>query len=136
MVKTYFLNEINKSVIRPSLPNIDESIINEMPHFKKGYLEFYNEFLYQKQDQTFWDRVKINEDLIKEIDYNLLDKVSLQFNEFTNISLYGLDFMYDEISKFYYLLEVNYFPSYREFGLDLYKSIADHILKCYKKFKK
>ena len=136
MVKTYYLNETNKSVIRPSLPNIDESIIAEMPHFKKGYFEFYNEFLYQKQDQTFWERVKINPDLEKELDYNLLDKVSKRFNEFSKISLYGIDFMYDEISRNYYFLEINYFPSYREFGLDLYKFISEHIEKCYKKFKK
>jgi hypothetical protein len=136
MVKTYFLNETNKSVTRPSLPNIDESIIEEMPHFKKGYFEFYNEFLYQKQDQTFWERVKVNENLEKEIDYGLLNEASLKFNEFSNISLYGLDFMFDEVTKLYYLLEINYFPSYREFGLELYKLITEHILKCYKKFKK
>jgi hypothetical protein len=104
--------------------------IKNIDHFKTGFFTFHNEFLYQKQDPTFWnevDRVR-KLDSTKKVDLDCLDYISSTMAEKTFVTLFGLDFLIDNESNIYYLLEVNYFPSYRELGTKLRDNFEEHII--------
>jgi hypothetical protein len=136
MFKNYYINNSSLTVTRPSLPDLEGKTL-EMDHFKQGCFKFKNEFLYQKQDPTFWDYLEktstsMQVDLSK-IDLKELDNVSKLFAEKTNITLFGLDYLYDINKDEYYLIEINYFPSYRELGWKMIKQFEEHIIDLYNK---
>lgn len=54
MYKCYVLNDVCGIFIRNSLPNLDEYHLENVPHFTSNYFKFYNDFLYEKHDDTFW----------------------------------------------------------------------------------
>jgi len=64
-----------------------------------------------------------------------LNDISTLFAEVTFVTLFGLDFLYDEEKDIYYILEVNYFPSYRDLGKKLPDEISEHIRRYYEQFK-
>jgi len=141
MFKNYYLNEKSLTIVRPSIPNIEGKFLDNKLFENKCY-SFHNEFLYNKQDPTLWDESeKFNKDaesitVESDIDHNILDEVSKLFVDVTSVSLFGLDYIIDKKNRTYYLLEVNYFPSFRELGAMLSEEFANHIINYYKKFNK
>ena len=139
MYKNYFLNSKTITITRPSLPNLEGDTL-KLDQFKDGSFKFHNEFLYKKEDPTFWEGVKNSqvqgEKTVSKAKINLeaLDYISKLFVDITGITLFGLDYLYDSNTNLYYVLEVNYFPSYRELGAALSEEFADHIIGCYEKF--
>lgn len=128
MFKNYFINEKTFTITRPSLPNLEGETLNKQ-HFQTGCFQFHNEFLYKKEDASFFDNESSNN--IDNINYEALDYISKQFKHNEKITLFGLDYMFDQKDNSYYLLEINYFPSYRELGNKLSSEFADHIIYNY-----
>ena len=67
--------------------------------------------------------------------FNIVKKITLLFLEKTNITLFGLDFLYDNINDIFYILEINYFPSYRELGNKINYEFDQHVVKYYNEYK-
>jgi inositol-1,3,4-trisphosphate 5/6-kinase/inositol-tetrakisphosphate 1-kinase len=131
MLKNYYINNNTFTITRPSLPNLEGQNL-EIKHFENGCFKFHNEFLYKKEDQTFWDGVKISSS-VDEFNKNrdALNLISKLFVELKEISLFGLDYLFDKSTGTYYLLEVNYFPSYRELKDNLISEFREHIISYY-----
>ena len=134
MIKNYNINEESFSFIRPSLP--DNAINNK--NFNNNFIDFYNEMIYKKNDILFenYDEEKVEnfkQKLLEKIE--IINKLSNIFIKITKLTLFGLDFLYDEENDKFYILEINYFPSYRELGKELHNKFDEHIIKFYNKFK-
>lgn len=127
--KNFFINKKSYTFIRPSLPNLEGKNL-KLEHFKDDCFKFKNEFLYGKEDDSFWQNIENpNEKLAsQQVDYELIDYVSKLFSEYMNVNLFGLDYLFDRNSKTYYLLECNYFPSYRELKDKLQPEFESHII--------
>ena len=135
MIKNYNINEESYSFIRPSLP---DNAINNV-HFKKNnVIDFYNEMIYKKNDILFenYEEEKVNlfkNKLAQKLE--IINKLSNVFINITKLTLFGLDFLYDEENEKFYILEINYFPSYRELGKELHNKFDEHIIRFYNKYK-
>ena len=131
MFKNYSLNNKFLTITRPSLPNLEGKNM-EIKHFENKCMNFQNEMLYSKSDKNFFDQIEINEKIVEEINYEALDYISNLFYQIQGLSLFGLDYLYDKQNDTYYLLEVNYFPSFREFKENLSIEFNQHILSYHK----
>ncbi len=55
--------------------------------------------------------------------------------EKTKITLFGLDYLYDSMNDIFYILEINYFPSYRELGNEINNKFDQHVIKFYHEYR-
>lgn len=129
MFKNFFINKKSYTFIRPSLPNLEGKNL-ELKHFKDNCFTFKNEFLYGKEDESFWNNIENSgeDKLDKEINYDLINEISEKFANDMDLNLFGLDYLFDRINKTYYLLECNYFPSYRELKEKLAGEFESHMI--------
>jgi inositol-1,3,4-trisphosphate 5/6-kinase/inositol-tetrakisphosphate 1-kinase len=136
MFKNFFINKKSYTFIRPSLPNLEGKNLN-LNHFKDDSFTFKNEFLYQKEDESFWENIEnIGEKMLcNQINYDLIDSISKKFAEDTQINLFGLDYLFDRVNNKYYLLECNYFPSYRELKDKLAEEFESHMVSYHIEYK-
>ena len=136
IIKSFCINGKSYEFIRPSIPNLNKNKIEKF--FKNEELDLTNEIIYQsKKNNIFGEKNKNTSNIDKELQnkFNIINKISLLFLEKTNITLFGLDFLYDKIKDTFYILEINYFPSYRELGNKINSEMEKHIIKYYNKFK-
>jgi hypothetical protein len=137
MFKTYYIDDKSYTIQRPSLPDLEGENL-KIKEFEKGSYNFNNEMIYAKEDKEFWEQLKDNkeqeEELNKQLNKDALHEISQLFYKVENISLFGLDYLLNRGDDFttYYLLEVNYFPSYRELKDKIFQAFADHITGIYK----
>ena len=136
MIKAFCINGKSYEFIRPSIPNLSK---NKSENFStKEEFELTNEMIYQSEKNKIFGEKKIessNFDKILQDKFNIINKIILLFLEKTYITLFGLDFLYDKINDTFYILEINYFPSYRELGNKINYEMDNHIIKFYNKFK-
>ena len=135
MIKTFCINGQSYEFIRPSIPNLDEKITKKIA--KTGECNLTNELIYQsKKNKIFGEQNEDNNiNKILEEKYNIIEKITLLFLENTKITLFGLDFLYDNIKDIFYIFEINYFPSYRELGNKINGEFDQHVIKFYNKYK-
>ena len=136
MIKTFCINGQSYEFIRPSIPNLDKNSSDKI--IKNGDCSLSNELIYQsKKNKIFGERNDNNENIDKILKdkFKIVNKITLLFLEKTNITLFGLDFLYDNIKDIFYILEINYFPSYRELGDKINGEFDLHVIKFYKKLK-
>ena len=138
MIKNYSINEESYSFIRPSLPDMKGEVLN-IKDLSDGSMSFYNELIYQKKIDNFFndsDSTKQNELQAKlTSQMEKINQLSLLFVKETKITFYGLDFLFDSDKNLFYILEINYFPSYRELGSQLHVKFDEHIVKYHSKYK-
>jgi hypothetical protein len=134
MFKTYLLNGKVTTITRPSLPNLEGKNL-ELKHFENKCMKFHNEYLYAKEDKEFFDSIEINTDISKLVNYEAFDYITKLFCDIQGITMFGLDFLYDVKRNTYYILEINYFPSYRELGASLESEMNEHIISYFKAHK-
>ncbi len=138
MIKNYSINEESYSFIRPSLPNLNEDVL-KVNQLKNGSMDILNENIYKSVYKDFnTENLKKEEEdnnIILKNTFDKVDKFSLLFVKESKITFFGLDFLYNRENDIFYLLEVNYFPSYRELGKDLPQKFAEHIVKYYNYYK-
>ena len=136
MIKTFCINGESYEFIRPSMPNLDKNNANKIS--KSGEFTLYNELIYQRKKNHFLEELIGNtENTIKILEekFNIVKKITLLFLEKTKITLFGLDYLYDNINNIFYILEINYFPSYRELGNKINNKFDEHVITFYNKYK-
>ena len=94
--------------------------------YKSVYKDFNTENLKKEEEDN---------NIILKNTFDKVNKFSLLFVKESKITFFGLDFLYNRENDIFYLLEVNYFPSYRELGKDLPQKFAEHIVKYYNYYK-
>ena len=137
MIKTFCINGESYEFIRPSTPNLDKNSGDKIS--KSGECTLYNELIYQRKKNNFLgDLIGNTEKTVKLLEekFNIVNKITLLFLEKTKITLFGLDYLYDNINDIFYILEVNYFPSYRELGNKINSKFDEHAITFYNKYKK
>ena len=137
MIKTFCINGESYEFIRPSTPNLDNNSADKIS--KSGECTLYNELIYQRKKNNFLGDLIGNTDntvKILEEKFNIVKKITLLFLEKTKITLFGLDYLYDNINDTFYILEINYFPSYRELGNKINCKFDEHVITFYNKYKK
>ena len=136
MIKTFCINGESYEFIRPSTPNLDKDSSDTIS--KSGECTLYNELIYQRKKNNFMNELIGNtENTIKILEdkFNIVKNITLLFLEKTKITLFGLDYLYDSINNIFYILEINYFPSYRELGNKINRKFDQHVIKFYNKYK-
>ena len=136
MIKTFCINGESYEFIRPSTPNLDKESSDKIS--KSGECTLYNELIYQRKKNNFLNELIGNTEKtvkILEDKFNIVKKITLLFLEKTKITLFGLDYLYDSINNFFYILEINYFPSYRELGNKINSKFDQHVITFYNKYK-
>ena len=136
MIKTFCINGESYEFIRPSTPNLDKDSSDMIS--KSGECTLYNELIYQRKKNNFMNELIGNtENTIKILEdkFNIVKNITLLFLEKTKITLFGLDYLYDSINNIFYILEINYFPSYRELGNKINSKFDQHVIKFYNKYK-
>jgi hypothetical protein len=139
LYKVYYLNNKVKLVQRNSLNH--NNIINNSK-LKKIILEpqiLFTQYSFKTQESYNYEESK--EDNFNIFDENLkrfFEDFSQQISNENDISLFNLDFMVKKKSKIdtynsntsiiVYLIEINYFPSYHEYGDSLKNEFNEHIL--------
>jgi hypothetical protein len=137
MIKTFCINGESYEFIRPSTPNLDKNSVDKVS--KSGECTLYNELIYQRKKNNFMGELIGNtENTVKILEekFNIVKKITLLFLEKTKITLFGLDYLYDSINDTFYILEINYFPSYRELGNKINSKFDEHVITFYNKYKK
>ena len=137
MIKTFCINGESYEFIRPSTPNLDKNSVDKVS--KSGECTLYNELIYQRKKNNFMGELIGNtENTVKILEekFNIVKKITLLFLEKTKITLFGLDYLYDSINDIFYILEINYFPSYRELGNQINSKFDEHVITFYNKYKK
>ena len=136
MIKTFCINGESYEFIRPSTPNLDKNSVDKIS--KSGECTLYNELIYQRKKNNFLGELIGNtENTVKILEekFNIVKKITLLFLEKTKITLFGLDYLYDNINDIFYILEINYFPSYRELGNKINSKFDEHVITFYNKYK-
>ena len=135
MIKTFCINGQSYEFIRPSIPNLVSENNEKISKF--GECKLTNELIYQSKKNNFFGEQsnESNIDKILENKFKIVNKITLLFLEKTKITLFGLDFLYDSINDIFYILEINYFPSYRELGDKINSEFDKHVIKFYNKYK-
>ena len=136
MIKTFCINGESYEFIRPSTPNLDKDSSDMIS--KSGECTLYNELIYQRKKNNFMNELIGNtENTIKILEdkFNIVKNITLLFLEKTKITLFGLDYLYDSINNIFYILEINYFPSYRELGNKINSKFDQHVITFYNKYK-
>ena len=136
MIKTFCINGESYEFIRPSTPNLDKDSSDKIS--KSGEFTLYNELIYQRKKNNFMNELIGNtENTIKILEdkFNIVKNITLLFLEKTKITLFGLDYLYDSINNIFYILEINYFPSYRELGNKINSKFDQHVITFYNKYK-
>lgn len=137
MIKTFCINGESYEFIRPSTPNLDKNSVDKIS--KSGECTLYNELIYQRKKNNFLGELIGNtENTVKILEekFSIVKKITLLFLEKTKITLFGLDYLYDNINDIFYILEINYFPSYRELGNKINSKFDEHVITFYNKYKK
>ena len=136
MIKSFCINGESYEFIRPSTPNLDKN--NSYKMSKSGECILYNELIYQRRKNHFFGELMDDtENTVKILEekFNIAKKITLLFLEKTKITLFGLDFLYDNNNDIFYILEINYFPSYRELGNKINSKFDQHVITFYNKYK-
>jgi hypothetical protein len=140
LYKSGFLNHKTMTVLRSSLPVFSQEIIS-LPYFKDGYLNFDSEFLSNKKT-AFTEEVKIgnrtdSSENIKLYNRNddLFAYICEKFNSLAGITLFNIDFIFNKENNSYYIIEINYFPSFRNIKIDLIEEFQEHILNLNRNYK-
>ena len=136
MIKTFCINGESYEFIRPSTPNLDKNTSDKIS--KSGECTLYNELIYQRRKNNFLGELMGNtENTVKILEekFSIANKITLLFLEKTKITLFGLDYLYDSINDIFYILEINYFPSYRELGNKINSKFDQHVITFYNKYK-
>ena len=139
IIKLYRIANKSYFFYRPSFPDAKVEFINKFDEYKRGFLELTTNFLVSKEYKIFWQKVNgINNNYKQNVDENILSNIGEKFEKYSGDSLIGLDFLLDienKKNKFYYLIDVNQFPGYKELYKDIGEIFQEHILH-YIKFNK
>jgi len=135
VIKSYYINRTAYTYIRPSLPDMLEEYCNTIDEFKDGYFCFYTSDLISKKFQDLWKKFQIDNEINNKINFDFLEKVCRIFENESQKTLFGLDFLYNEKNNEYSLVDCNFFPGYKELKAEFGSILKDHILYYYNKFK-
>lgn len=96
-----------------------------------------NDFIEDKQNKPLikLDRKSIELRTFNEkykLEIPEIQKIFYSFEKYSNINLFGLDFMYDSNRKKYFMIDWNFYPGYKELLQNIPELINEHILIQYK----
>jgi hypothetical protein len=137
-MKLYSINETGYIYFRPSLPDVSDSLIEKYEEYRLGYYKISTDQLLSKSYKAFWEKLyQSNEDSVqKHVNQEYLREIAKLFEDFSETTLFGLDFLYDYNNNIYYLVDCNIYPGYKELFKELNAILTEHIVKQYRKFKK
>jgi hypothetical protein len=133
--KLYRVNDDAYIYSRPSLPDASEELTRSCQEYKNGFFKIYTNDLFTEEYTNFWKKLSSNEKVCSSIDREFLKTISTNFENYSKMSLFGLDFLFDIENKHYYLIDVNFFPGYKELINEFNGILIDHCISYFKKFK-
>lgn len=134
--KTFYVKDEATVTLRSSFPDIPEEEHAKAKLYNDGHLflntkqiatEFLNKFSESGQ-QASLDFSKHN------INKEFLLQITREFNLFSNVNLFSLDFVIDQKAQIYYILDCNFYPAYKEYKSGIGNLLADHHHLVYTKY--
>jgi inositol-1,3,4-trisphosphate 5/6-kinase/inositol-tetrakisphosphate 1-kinase len=135
VIKLYRISDKAVIYLRPSLPDVTEELTKTCEEYSKGYYQIYTNDLVTPEYKKFWMKLSNNDKIKISKNDEFLDKIAKLFEDYSEMSLFGLDFLYDIKENKYYVVDVNYFPGYKELVPEFNDVIIDHVVKYFKIFK-
>ena len=128
VMKLYRFNHSAKTFFRPSIADMFPEYEQKFEEFSRGYFKFRTEDLLSKRVLDLWKRFDNPVQIKSLINEKYLEEVSSVFEEFSEKTLFGLDFLYDYANKTYLVVDCNNFPGYKEMEKVFYKDLTDHVI--------
>jgi hypothetical protein len=127
LIKLYRIKRTNYIYYRPSLPDIQEDMMNKCQEYKKGFFKFETKDMGTQKFKDFWKRINGENNAFKDnVNERFLGKVAAQYADTYGDSLVGLDFIMDVKKGIYYLIDINPFPAYSELYNEMNQVFAEH----------
>jgi hypothetical protein len=127
LIKLYRIKRTNYIYYRPSLPDIQEDMMNKCQEYKKGFFKFETKDMGTQKFKDFWKRINGENNTFKDnVNERFLGKVAAQYADTYGDSLVGLDFIMDVKKGIYYLIDINPFPAYSELYNEMNQVFAEH----------
>jgi hypothetical protein len=127
LIKLYRIKRTNFIYYRPSLPDIQEDMMNKCQEYKKGFFKFETKDMGTQKFKDFWKRINGENNTFKDnVNERFLGKVAAQYADTYGDSLVGLDFIMDVKKGIYYLIDINPFPAYSELYNEMNQVFAEH----------
>ena len=127
LIKLYRIKRTNYIYYRPSLPDIQEDMMNKCQEYKKGFFKFETKDMGTQNFKDFWKRINGENNTFKDnVNERFLGKVAAQYADTYGDSLVGLDFIMDVKKGIYYLIDINPFPAYSELYNEMNQVFAEH----------
>lgn len=95
----------------------------------QGYMEFTTPYLSSKEYFIFWKSLQKSDFKEEIIDFDYLSKLSEILEKDLKQNLFGLDFLFDFKENLYYLIDINFFPTYKEIKSKFPQILKSHIRK-------
>lgn len=128
--KIYRFNKQTFVYPRGSFPNYENDKLAFMNDGGNGYLEVYSNTINSPEFKKEWSTWNYKD--VPLTDYSVLQEVAEAFEKAATKSLFGMDILYDKVANRLYLIDVNYFPGYKELVKDEedhLKQFTEHIIK-------
>ena len=127
LIKLYRIKKTNYIYYRPSLPDIQENMIEKCPEYEKGFFKFETKEMGTQAFKDFWRRINgENNNFQNFVNERFLGDVAAKYEDLSGDSLVGLDFIMDVKKGIYYLIDINPFPAYSELYNDMNQIFAEH----------
>ena len=127
LIKLYRIKRTNYIYYRPSLPDIQEDMMNKCQEYKKGFFKFETKDMGTQNFKDFWKRINGENNTFKDnVNERFLGKVAAQYADTYGDSLVGLDFIMDVKKGIYYLIDINPFPAYSELYNEMNQVFAEY----------
>ena len=127
VLKLYRYGNHSKTYFRPSIADLFPECEQKYEEFSRGYFKFRTEDLLSKKILELWNKFDKPVNFKSEINEIYLDEVSSIFQELSEKTLFGLDFLYDYKNKIYFVIDCNNFPGYKEIEKTFWKELTSHI---------
>lgn len=129
VLKLYRINKESFVYLRPSLPDVSEELVKKYDEYKDGFMKIETTQLLSSEYIKFWEKLSNDSNLNKHINREYLDRISLDFEKFSGLTLLGLDFLYDLEKNEYSLVDANCYPGYKEMTDSLNGILISHVVK-------
>lgn len=134
VTKLYRSNRESQIFFRPSLPDASLDLTEKFEQYKNGYFKISTDQLLSENYIEFWKKLSNDRDIENLVNKEYLVALSEIFENFSESTLFGLDFIYDKIKNEYYIIDCNEFPGYKEINNIFNDILIKHIVSYYEEF--
>lgn len=127
-IKGYYINRKSYFYFRPSFPDAKEEMLDKFEEYKNGFFHILTDQMVEQDFIDFWKRTVVNNDIKNLVDLKFLEEIMKKYEEVSEDTLFGIDFLYDYQNALYYIVDINQNPGYKELKDNFNQILTEHII--------